>query len=113
MQRLPDRIGEPDRTWFALAAYNVGFGHLEDARVLTDRQGGNPDNWEEVKQRLPLLSRKKWYKQTRYGYARGLEPVRFVEKIRKYYNALVQLSQPDIKPNQQMVETILIDSPVM
>ena len=41
-RRLPKRLQEPDRTWMALAAYNIGLGHLEDARVLTERQGGNP-----------------------------------------------------------------------
>ena len=55
--RIPDRIPEPSRTWMALAAYNVGFGHLEDARVLTQRQGGDPDSWQDVKQRLPLLAK--------------------------------------------------------
>ncbi|HEX6930071.1 MAG TPA: membrane-bound lytic murein transglycosylase MltF, partial [Gammaproteobacteria bacterium] len=53
--QVPERIGEPDRTWLALAAYNVGFGHLEDARILTEMQGGNPDRWIDVRERLPLL----------------------------------------------------------
>ena len=87
--RLPERIQEPDRTWLALAAYNVGMGHLEDARVLTERNGGNPDKWVSVKRFLPLLSEKKWYEQTRYGYARGREPVQYVENIRSYYDILV------------------------
>lgn len=87
--RLPERITEPDRTWLALAAYNVGLGHLEDARVLTERNGGNPDKWVSVKRFLPLLSEKKWYEQTRYGYARGREPVQYVENIRGYYDILV------------------------
>lgn len=113
IDRLPERIKQPERTWFALAAYNVGFGHLEDARILTEKQGGDPDSWQDVKERLPLLSRKQWYKQTLHGYARGIEPVKFVARIRKYYNVLVQLTQPDIEPDQQLVETILIDSPVL
>lgn len=69
--RLPDRIREPDKTWLALAAYNVGLGHLEDARILTEDNGKNPDRWPDVKSHLPLLSKKKWYRKTRYGYARG------------------------------------------
>lgn len=113
INRLPDRITEPDRTWFALAAYNVGFGHLEDARILTQKQGGDPDSWKDVKERLPLLSRKKWYKQTKFGYARGIEPVRFVENIRKYYYTLIQLTQPETHPREQLVETIIVDSPVL
>jgi membrane-bound lytic murein transglycosylase F len=87
--RVPGRIPEPDRSWMALAAYNMGFGHLEDARVLTQKQGGNPDNWHDVNQRLDLLSQEKWYRQTRHGYARGYEAKQYVENIRGYYDTLV------------------------
>ena len=87
-RRIPARIGEPDRTWMALAAYNVGMGHLEDARVLTQRLGGDPDAWVDVKKRLPLLSKKKWYKTVKHGYARGGEPVYYVKNIRAYYQML-------------------------
>jgi membrane-bound lytic murein transglycosylase F len=68
--KMPDRIPSPDRIWFALASYNVGFGHLNDARIITQKQGGDPDRWVEVKSRLPLLQQKKYYKNTKYGYAR-------------------------------------------
>ncbi|NNE04578.1 MAG: membrane-bound lytic murein transglycosylase MltF [Xanthomonadales bacterium] len=87
--RIPDRIPDPDRTWMALAAYNMGWGHLEDVRVLTQKQGGDPDRWQDVSERLPLLTQEKWYKQTRYGYARGLEAQRYVRNIRNYYDILV------------------------
>jgi membrane-bound lytic murein transglycosylase F len=111
-KRVPERITEPDRTWFALAAYNVGFGHLEDARILTQKDGGDPDVWEEVKRRLPLLSKKEWYKKTKHGYARGYEPVKFVRKINKYYNVLVQLTQENRASSPQFVEdAVTIDSP--
>lgn len=86
--RIPDRVPEPDRTWFALAAYNVGYGHVEDARILTQKHGGDPDKWLDVKNNLPLLSKRKWYKKTRFGYARGYEPVRYVDNIRSYYDIL-------------------------
>ncbi len=85
---LPNDIYEPDRTWFALAAYNVGRGHLEDARVLTERDGGDPHLWSDVKKRLPLLQRSKYYKTVKYGYARGSEPVTYVKNIRHYFNIL-------------------------
>lgn len=88
-KRIPKDIVEPDRTWMALAAYNVGFGHLEDARVITQRQGGDPHLWDEVKARLPLLTKRKYYSQTRHGYARGWEPVHYVENIRNYHNILI------------------------
>lgn len=90
--RLSDEIPEPDRTWMALAAYNVGLGHVEDARVLTAKRGGDPDRWIDVRKALPLLSQRKWYKQTAYGYARGREPVIYVANIRSYYDILAWMT---------------------
>ena len=98
-RRMPERIQEPDRTWFALAAYNIGRGHLEDARVITDREGGDPDRWTEVAERLPLLQKSKYYRNSKYGYARGSEPVTYVKNIRQYYNIL---SWRDIARNQPL-----------
>jgi len=90
-RRLSDRIeAEQDRLWMALASYNIGLGHLEDARVITQTNGANPNLWSDVRQSLPLLSKKKWYEKTRHGYARGGEPVRYVENIRRYYDILLQ-----------------------
>lgn len=100
--RMPARIQSPDRLWFALASYNVGFGHLNDARIITQQQGGDPDRWVEVKERLPLLRQKKYYKKTKYGYARGDEAVKYVENIRRYYDTLTWLD-----------ERIQIEEPVM
>jgi membrane-bound lytic murein transglycosylase F len=100
LKRTSSKITEPDRTWFALASYNVGFGHVEDARVITQRNGGNPNRWIDVKKTLPLLARKKWYKQTKYGYARGWEPVKYVANIRKYYEYLTGL---DLKLNKKSI----------
>ncbi len=86
--KIADDIHEPDRTLFALAAYNVGVGHLEDARVLTERAGKDPHRWDDVKQFLPLLQRKKYYSSVRHGYARGQEPVIYVRNILKYLRML-------------------------
>lgn len=102
-ERMPDRITGPDRTWFALASYNVGRGHLEDARILTERAGMNPDNWDDVAKHLPLLSQARWYKTVRHGYARGREPVIYVNNIKRYLEQLeletrleaVQLAQDE------------------
>jgi membrane-bound lytic murein transglycosylase F len=85
---IPERIAEPDRTWLTLAAYNVGFGHLEDARVITQSFGKNPDSWVEVRERLPLLAQERWYSRARRGYARGWEPVQFVDRIQRYVRLL-------------------------
>jgi len=96
-QRIPERIAEPDRTWMALAAYNVGFGHLEDARIITQKMGMDPDKWLDVKKHLPLLQQKKWYENTRYGYARGWEPVHYVQNIRRYYDVLSWMKQTVVR----------------
>ena len=88
-KRIPDRIPEPDRNWMALAAYNMGWGHLEDVRVLTQKQGGNPDKWQDVNKHLSLLSQEKWYRQTKYGYARGYEARQYVENIQSYFDTLI------------------------
>lgn len=100
LDKVPTEIADPDRTWFALASYNVGWGHLEDARELTAAQGGDGNRWAQVKDRLPLLTQKKWYSKTRHGYARGYEPVRFVEAIRRYHETLAGLYKPDGTPAQ-------------
>ena len=88
MRMVPARIPEPDRTWFAVASYNVGFGHVEDARILAQQHGRNADRWEDVRDFLPLLSQERWYTRTRRGYARGWEPVRYVDNVQAYLNIL-------------------------
>ena len=88
ISKVPKRIQDEDRVWFALAAYNVGLGHVEDARILTQLQGGDPDKWAEVSQQLPLLEDENWHRKTVHGYARGAEPVKFVKNIRRYYDIL-------------------------
>lgn len=93
--RLPARIPEPDRSWMALAAYNMGMGHLEDVRVLTEKQGGNPDRWDDVRERLELLTREHWHRQTRYGYARGFEARQYVDNVRAYYEILIWMDTRD------------------
>lgn len=102
LNEIPDRIAEPDRTWLALAAYNMGFGHLEDARAITQYRGMDPDKWVDVKQNLPLLQKKKWYKSMRYGFARGDEAVTYVERIREYYDQLVYRFGNDTDGNEQL-----------
>jgi membrane-bound lytic murein transglycosylase F len=85
---IPSRIAEPDRTWFAVAAYNVGYGHVEDARILAQQHGRDADKWEDVREFLPLLSQERWYTRTRRGYARGWEPVRYVDNVKAYLNII-------------------------
>jgi len=89
MGKVPDTIPRDERIWFALAAYNMGYAHMLDARALTAKQKGDPDSWADVKQRLPLLSQKPYYTRLTYGYARGHEAYAYVENIRKYQISLV------------------------
>jgi membrane-bound lytic murein transglycosylase F len=99
--QLPSRILEPDRTWMTLAAYNVGIGHLEDARILTQMHGKNPDLWDDVREHLPLLTQQKWYTRVKRGYARGWEPVRFVDNIRSYADILDWVAGDTAPPAQR------------
>ena len=115
INKMPERIPEPDRTWFALASYNVGFGHLNDARIITQQQGGDADRWFDVKTRLPLLKQKKYYKNTKYGYARGDEPVKYVQSIRRYYESLSFLddkAQKEKLLSDQIEQETINDEPL-
>ncbi len=88
LRRMPEDIKEEEKLWFAMAAYNVGIGHLWDARTLARRQGKTPGRWMDIQKVFPLLSQKKYYKDLKYGYARGTEPVRYVNRIRNYQEIL-------------------------
>jgi len=81
---------ESQRLLFALASYNIGYGHVKDAMGLAKRKGDNPNTWKALKAALPLLSKAKYYNQTKHGYARGWEPVRYVERIQTYFDILKQ-----------------------
>lgn len=85
---VPERIPEPDKTYLALAAYNIGYAHVEDARVLAKRLGMNPDRWADVKKTLVLLKNPEYYTTLKYGYASGGAPVIFVESVRSYQRIL-------------------------
>jgi membrane-bound lytic murein transglycosylase F len=88
VERMPDSVEQPDRTWMALAAYNVGYHHVIDARRIVQWHDGDPDAWIDLSEALPLLARKRWYSRVDHGYARGWEPVLYVNNIRNYYNII-------------------------
>jgi peptidoglycan lytic transglycosylase F len=92
-QMVPKHIPEPDRTWFTVAAYNVGFGHMEDARIIAQELGKNPDSWAAVSQDLPKLAEPRWYLRAKCGYAQGWQPVEYVEHVRQFMQLLEW--QPD------------------
>lgn len=87
--QVPERAKEPDLTYFAIAAYNIGIGHLSDAFRLTAEQGGDPNRWQDVRDRLTELSDPKIYRKLRYGYARGEETVQYVENIRALHDLMI------------------------
>ncbi len=112
LNKIPADIPEPDRTWMALASYNVGYGHVRDAQIITKKRGGNPKKWIDVKENLPLLRKRRWYKKTRYGYARGTEPVRYVENIRSYYDILAWHQETQIVQKVDPTKLAIV-SPVL
>jgi membrane-bound lytic murein transglycosylase F len=89
-KRLDEEVTEPDRTYLALAAYNVGLMHLRDAQKLAKRRDLDPHDWSDVREVLPLLADKRYYPQLKYGYARGTEPVRYVRRIRDYRDVILR-----------------------
>jgi membrane-bound lytic murein transglycosylase F len=110
---LAPEISEPDRTWMALAAYNLGPGHVRDAQTLVAQKQGDPQRWLEVEKYIVRLSQRQWYTQTRHGYARGFETVRFLKRIREYYAILRKWDEEN---NATLVAPPLppkIDSPVL
>lgn len=98
--QLPDEVKEPDRTWLALAAYNLGMGHLNAARAIAIRQKRDPNSWYELKQVLPLLARPEYYENLKSGMGRGGEAVILVENIRTYYDILSHF-EPAWQPGLQ------------
>lgn len=90
--RLPASIEEPDRTWLTLAAYNIGFGHLMDARRLLEMRDRDPDQWINVREALTWLTRKSFLDDTAYGYAPGYQAVEYVGNIRAYQDILDWMS---------------------
>jgi len=113
IERIPAFVPEPDRTHMALAAYNVGFSHLEDARKLAVELGVDANSWAAVSEVLPLLSQPKHYRKLRHGYARGREPVVFVEQVRNYYDLLSETFsrvEEERLPPGVMVSTALLPS---
>lgn len=93
-EQIGDDVQEPDRTFMALAAYNLGFGHLADARELTKKLGKPENSWHGVRSVLPLLQQKKYYRTLHHGYARGREAVQYVDRIRTYHQVLNMAMMP-------------------
>ncbi|MCG8635785.1 MAG: membrane-bound lytic murein transglycosylase MltF [Desulfobacterales bacterium] len=89
-QRFDHIEDEYQRLLFALASYNVGYGHVKDALKIAEEKGYDTQSWQALKTTLPLLSKAAYYKKTQHGYARGWEPVQYVERILTYFDILKQ-----------------------
>lgn len=106
--KIPSSVPEPDRTWMALAAYNMGLGHMNDARRLTQQAGRNPNRWVDVKPFIRNLSKSYWHKQTRHGYARGFEALKYVQRIREFYNIFQQQQKiQQVVPQQPQAQPVM------
>ena len=103
-ERIPQRIRDPDRTWMAMAAYNIGIGHLEDARIITQMRKKNPDRWADVRANLPRLSDPYWHKKVKRGYANGRETAEFVERVSQFA-AILETSVPDADVPRAVAKT--------
>lgn len=93
-RRVGDEVPEPDRTLMALAAYNIGFGHLKDAQELAKTMGKPSNSWHGVRSAFPLLQKKKYYRTLQHGFARGNEAVQYVDRIRTYHKVLTMAMLP-------------------
>ena len=108
LRRLPSDIENPDRTFLALAAYNIGMGHLEDARIMTQQAGGDPHLWPDVRAHLPKLQNPDYFLTTKFGFAEGEQAVTYVDNIRHFEGLLSFQNLPDhrISPPIQVEELL-------
>jgi membrane-bound lytic murein transglycosylase MltF len=103
-EQLPPEVAEPDRTWLAMAAYNLGMGHLNGARFIASLVKRDPNSWYEMKQVLPLLAKPEYYSRLKSGAARGGEAVIMTENIRTYYDILRRYEQPAVSPQARSIK---------
>jgi membrane-bound lytic murein transglycosylase F len=88
------RVDNPEEQLkFVMASYNVGLGHVYDACALTEKVGGDPVLWADVRINLLKLSNRKYYSDpvVKLGYARGSEPVNYVDEILERHDRYKQL----------------------
>lgn len=96
-EQFPPEVAEPDRSWLAIAAYNLGMGHMNGARFIAELVKRDANSWYEMKQVLPLLSRPEYYSRLKSGAGRGGEAVIMTENIRNYYDILRRLEKPAVE----------------
>lgn len=111
-KQLPPEITGLNRWYFTLASYNVGYGHILDAQTLARKLNKNPYSWIDIKDVLPLLSHRRYFKDLKYGYARGEEPVKYADSIHTYYDIIIKHEKEEnkkkmVKEKQKMVQDII------
>lgn len=106
-KQLPKDIPEPDRSWMTMAAYNMGLGHLIAARKITKEKGLNANRWMDVRDNIPLLAERRWYRKSKSGFARGPEAVSYVENIRGFYDILKWETRDKTSGNSSAVPNAL------
>jgi membrane-bound lytic murein transglycosylase F len=111
LRATPDRIPEPDRTWFALAAYNIGLGHVESGRILAQRARLNPDSWADVKKMMLKLSDLKVAESLNRNTARGYEAVEYVDRIRAFYELMVRHEDPHLPKRPLLTPKVPVAKP--
>lgn len=103
---LPPSVGERDRLSLALAAYNLGMGHLNAARYIARTRNANPDSWYEMKKVLPLLAKPQYYSRLKSGKGRGGEAVIMAENVR-IYNDILNRHEPAYRPVDRFATTLM------
>jgi len=99
---VPKGVEGENRLKFALAAYNVGMGHVKDAQKLAQKIGYDQNSWNDLKKVLPLLSQKRYYKTLKHGYARGSEAVKYVDSIYNFKDILENVLEDEEPKNDEV-----------
>ena len=103
LNRVPKEVKGENRLKFALAAYNIGMNHMIDAQLLAKKMERNPNIWKDLKKVLPLLSHRRYYRNLKYGYARGSEPVGYVDSIYDYRDILINAMERETRKKEEKV----------
>ncbi|MFA0961420.1 transporter substrate-binding domain-containing protein [Roseivirga sp. BDSF3-8] len=101
-----------ERVKFVLASYNVGAGHVLDARALCRKYGKDPENWEDVEYYLVRKSKPKYFKDpvVNQGYCRGEEPAQYVRNILEYYDHYNRLTSSNQQASLHQLHPVLADA---
>ena len=89
-----------------LGAYNLGPGHISDIIKLSILDNKRIDDWDTLKKYLLKLNKKQFYKQMKYGYARGWEAVQYIENVKQYYDIISFLEQKDNKIDNKILDEV-------